>query len=52
MQGTFKDSTNFPTTSGAFDTTFNGGPDDAFVTRLDMLPTGVSASNALEITIQ
>jgi hypothetical protein len=28
------DSSNFPTTPGAFDTTFNGG-DDAFVTKLD-----------------
>ena len=35
-------STDFPTTPGAFDTTHNGN-DDAFVTRLDMLPTGVSA---------
>ena len=34
--------TNFPTTSGAFDTSF-GGARDAFVTRLDMLPTGVAA---------
>ncbi|WP_197216352.1 SBBP repeat-containing protein [Cytobacillus firmus] len=31
-------SRNFPTTSGAFDTTFNGGPFDAFVTKLN--PTG------------
>ena len=34
------DSSNFPTTPGAFDTTFNGGassnPGDAFVTRLDL----------------
>ena len=35
-------SADFPTTSGAFDPTHNGG-DDAFITRLDMLPTGVSA---------
>ncbi len=28
------DSTNFPTTAGAFDTTFNGGT-DAFVTKLN-----------------
>ena len=28
-------STTFPTTSGAFDTTYNGGLRDAFVTRLD-----------------
>ena len=28
-------SRNFPTTPGAFDTTFNGGPFDAFVTKLN-----------------
>ncbi|MBT2551841.1 SBBP repeat-containing protein [Arthrobacter sp. ISL-5] len=33
-------STDFPTTPGAFDTTFNGGFDDAFVTKLS--PTGSS----------
>ncbi len=33
---------DFPTTPGAFDTTHNGN-EDAFVTRLDMLPTGVAA---------
>jgi hypothetical protein len=35
-------SSNLPTTLGAFDTTYNGGW-DGFVTRLDLLPTGVSA---------
>jgi hypothetical protein len=34
--------TDFPTTPGAFDTTYNGGFHDGFVTKLDMLPTGVS----------
>jgi hypothetical protein len=34
----FTNSTNFPTTAGAFDTTFNGGGTDAFVTKLD--PSG------------
>jgi hypothetical protein len=33
----FTDSSDFPTTQGAFDTTFNGTADDAFVTKL---PTG------------
>ncbi len=33
-------STNFPVTPGAFDTTFNGGPYDAFVTRL--VPSGAA----------
>ncbi len=33
----------FPTTVGAFDTSFNGGSLDAFVTKLDLLPTGASA---------
>jgi hypothetical protein len=31
-------STDFPTTPAAFDTAFNGGPEDGFVTKLD--PTG------------
>ncbi len=35
-------STAFPTTPGAYDTSVNG-VSDAFVTRLDLLPTGVSA---------
>jgi uncharacterized protein (DUF2141 family) len=30
-------SANFPTTAGAYDTTFNGAPSDAFVTKLDMI---------------
>jgi uncharacterized protein (DUF2141 family) len=30
-------SSNFPTTAGAYDTTFNGAPNDAFVTKLDMI---------------
>lgn len=34
----FTASTNFPTSAAAFDTTFNGGTNDAFVTRLD--PSG------------
>lgn len=29
------DSVNFPTTPGAFDTTYNGGPNDAFVAKLN-----------------
>ncbi len=31
----FTSSTNFPTTAGAFQTTYGGGPDDAFVTKLN-----------------
>jgi hypothetical protein len=34
-------SLDYPTTPGAFDTIWNGG-EDVFVTRLDMLPTGVA----------
>lgn len=34
-------SANFPTTAGCFDPNL-GGPSDAFVARLDLLPTGVS----------
>ena len=33
----YTDSADYPTTPGAFDTTFNGGDVDAFVTKL---PTG------------
>ena len=40
-------SSDFPTTPGAFDRSYNGSSSpfggDAFVTRLDMLPTGVTA---------
>ncbi|HEV8132423.1 MAG TPA: SBBP repeat-containing protein [Acidobacteriota bacterium] len=39
------DSTNFPTTSGAFQTTFGGG--DAFVTRVNPLGTGLDYSTYL-----
>ncbi len=35
-------SIDFPTTPGAFDTTHHGGY-DGFITRLDLLPTGVAA---------
>jgi hypothetical protein len=34
-------STDFPTTAGAFDTTHNGGFEDAFVTKLNPLGTGL-----------
>jgi hypothetical protein len=33
-------STNFPTTTGAFDTSFNGGTDDGFACRLDLNRVG------------
>jgi hypothetical protein len=36
----FTDSTNFPTTAGAFDTTFNGGSADAFVAKIGSSPAG------------
>jgi hypothetical protein len=42
----YTSSSGFPTTSGAFDTTHNGGTtfgEDGFITQLDMLPTGVAA---------
>jgi hypothetical protein len=39
-------SADFPTTAGAFDTTYNGG-DDAFVTKLNALGTGLLYSTYL-----
>ncbi|MHC4896955.1 MAG: DUF7948 domain-containing protein [Planctomycetota bacterium] len=36
----YVESPNFPTTTGAYDTTFNGGGYDCFVTRLDPSKTG------------
>ncbi|MCI0585843.1 MAG: hypothetical protein L0323_03265 [Planctomycetes bacterium] len=44
-------SSDFPTTSGAFDTSFNTPPgfaplDDGFILSLDLLPTGASAYGA------
>ena len=41
------DSTNFPTTSGAFQTTFGGGSDDAFITKLNPLGSGLVYSTYL-----
>ena len=40
-------STDFPTTAGAFDTTFNGGTTDAFVTKLNSGGTGLVYSTFL-----
>ena len=40
------DSADFPTTAGAFDTTFNGG-DDAFVTKLDATGAALAYSTYL-----
>ena len=42
-------STDFPTTAGAFDTSFNGGsfPGDAFVTKLNPAGTGLAYSTYL-----
>ncbi len=38
-------STNFPTTSGAYDQTYNGGLYDAFVTKLDLGPLPVEVAD-------
>ncbi len=43
----FTDSTNFPTTAGAFDTSFNGGFFDAFVTKLDASGSALAYSTYL-----
>jgi Big-like domain-containing protein/beta-propeller repeat-containing protein len=40
-------STNFPTTAGAFDTSYNGGGEDAFVTKLSAAPVAVPATLTL-----
>jgi hypothetical protein len=40
-------STDFPTTTGAFDTSFNGGFGDAFVTKLDLAGSGLAYSTYL-----
>jgi len=41
------DSTNFPTTSGAYDTSYNGGYADVFVSKLDSGLTSLLASTYL-----
>jgi hypothetical protein len=46
--GGYTGSPNYPTTPGAWDTTYNGGPGDAFVTRLD--PSQPSAQQLLYST--
>lgn len=46
----FTDSTNFPTTVGAFDTTFNGGLGDYTVTRLNA--AGMGWSGALTLAVR
>lgn len=43
----FAYSSNFPTTSGAFDTSFNGGSYDAFITKLNPTGTGLVYSTYL-----
>jgi Big-like domain-containing protein/beta-propeller repeat-containing protein len=43
----FTNSTNFPTTAGAFQTTFGGGISDAFVTKLNPLGTALVYSTYL-----
>jgi len=43
----FTGSSDFPTTAGAFDTTYNGGYDDAFVTKLDASGAALAYSTYL-----
>ena len=41
----FTEGFSYPTTTGVFDTTFNGGTEDAFVTKLDLVaPTAANVS--------
>jgi hypothetical protein len=39
----FTSSSDFPTSAGAYDTTFNGGGNDAFITRINTLQSGASS---------
>jgi hypothetical protein len=39
-------SPGFPTTAGAFDTSYNGGTNDGFVTHMTLLPTGAASYGA------
>jgi hypothetical protein len=43
----FTKSTNFPTTTGAYQTTFGGGQSDAFVTKLNAAGSGLAYSTYL-----
>jgi len=43
----FTGSTNFPTSLGAFQTTYGGGTDDAFVTKVNLLGSGLVYSTYL-----
>ena len=43
------DSANYPTTSGAFDRTFNGGISDAYVTKLNASGSALVYSTFLGI---
>jgi hypothetical protein len=43
----FTESANFPTTPGAFQTAFGGGPEDAFVTKLNPVGSGLLYSTYL-----
>ena len=38
-------SADFPTTPGAFDTSYNGGPGDVFISRLELLPAAISVGS-------
>ena len=41
------DSSDFPTTPGAFDTSYNGGDDDAFVVKLNPAGSGLAYATFL-----
>jgi len=43
----YTESSNFPTTAGAFDTSYNGGDSDAFVVKLNAAGTGLTYATFL-----